>query len=460
MNTILRSMAARLTLVFGLIALVVLSGAGVLIYRALVEELRRSGFEELQGKLKAVQHFVDEAKSESKLSALSHHLDDILIGHDHMRVWLLSDKGETIYGSRPMPQVQHTDARSMLSLVLAGDVPYVGIKGIVNTDPRVPFREALVAIDQRPQEKLLTSYRRTLTLICALGVFLAMGMGAMATRRGLLPVKRLSKSADQIAPDSLGTRLPVHGVDMELVDMTRAFNSALDRVESAYRHQEAFNANVAHELRTPLNTLINGAQITLSSQRTNDALRDTLASNLEELERLKSIVNDMLFLAKADQGEKALALELVELADEVKKSLEFFEPVFLDAEVEFSFSGDALCRCNPSLVRRALVNLLSNAVKHTPSGKGVHVQIESLPGLVKLSVSNSGAVLSDHVKAHMFDRFFRADQARAQPGESTGLGLAIVRAIARMHGGDVAAQSEGDVVTVAFTMAKHSSSSE
>jgi len=237
--------------------------------------------------------------------------------------------------------------------------------------------------------------------------------------------------------------------------MTRAFNSALDRVELVYRRHEAFNANVAHELRTPLNTLINGAQITLSCPRTNDALQETLASNLEELERLKSIVNDMLFLAKADQGEKALALELVELAEEVKKSLEYFEPVFLDAEVSFSFSGSALCRCNPSLVRRALVNLLSNAVKHTSRGKNIHVEIESLPGLVKLSVSNSGAVLTDHVKDHMFDRFFRADQARAQPGESTGLGLAIVRAISRMHGGDVSAQSEGDIVTVAFTMAKN-----
>jgi len=171
MNAVLRSMAARLTLVFGLIALVVLSGAGVLIYRALVDELRRSDFEELQGKLKAVQHFVDEAKSESKLSALSHHLDDILIGHDHMRVWLLSDKEETLYGSRPMPQVQHTDARSMLSLVVAGDMPFVGIKGVVNNDRSIPIREALVAIDRRPQEKLLTSYRRTLIFICALGVF-------------------------------------------------------------------------------------------------------------------------------------------------------------------------------------------------------------------------------------------------------------------------------------------------
>lgn len=448
------SMTVRLTVTFGLIAIAVFAGAGVLIYKSLVEELRRADHEELSGKFKAVLHFVDEAAPEGSLTALAHHLDDVLIGHDHLRVWLLSDKGEPVYGGFPLPVVLGVDEQQMLTLALGNGQPLVGVKQSVSGAASMNVHEALVAIDLRPRLKLLASYRNTLAFICILGVVLALGLGAVATRRGLLPVKRLSKAADQISPDSLVTRLPSKRVDFELVDMTRAFNSALDRVERAYRHQEAFNANVAHELRTPLNTLINGAQVTLSGERTVDALRETLASNLEELERLKSIVNDMLFLAKADQGEKALSLEKVELADEVQKSIDYFDPILQEANVAAVCDGRAECRCNPPLIRRALVNLLSNAVKHTASGGTVTVHIQPGSTTVRVAVTNPGAPLSAHVAEHMFDRFFRADEARVQAGESTGLGLAIVKAVARMHDGDVFAESSAAGVTVGFEITR------
>lgn len=448
------SITVRLTVAFGLIATTVFAGSGVLIYKSLVEELRRADHEELSGKFKAVLHFVHEAAPEGNLTGLAHHLDDVLIGHDHLRVWLLTDKGEPVYGGSSLPVVLSIDEKAMLTLSLGNGQPLVGVKDNVSGAASLNISEALVAIDLRPRMKLLASYRNTLAFICILGVISALVLGAIATRRGLLPVKRLSKAADQISPESLVTRLPSKRVDLELVDMTRAFNSALDRVERAYRHQEAFNANVAHELRTPLNTLINGAQITLSGERSVETLRETLASNLEELERLKSIVNDMLFLAKADQGEKALSLQKVELADEVQKSIDYFDSILQEANVAAICEGRAESRCNPPLIRRALVNLLSNAVKHTPSGETITVLIQPGSHTVRIAVTNPGSPLSAHVSEHMFNRFFRADEARVQTGESTGLGLAIVRAVARMHDGDVFVESSAKGVTVGLTIAQ------
>ena len=109
MKWLYASITVRLTVTFGLIAIAVFAGAGVLIYKSLVEELRRADHEELSGKFKAVLHFVYEAAPEGSLTALAHHLDDVLIGHDHLRVWLLSDKGEPVYGGSPLPVVLGVD---------------------------------------------------------------------------------------------------------------------------------------------------------------------------------------------------------------------------------------------------------------------------------------------------------------------------------------------------------------
>src|SRR3546814_21143890 len=109
-------------------------------------------------------------------------------------------------------------------------------------------------------------------------------------------------SSDLIGPDNLKVRLPEGGIDRELREFTHTFNKMLARVQAAYQQMEGFNADVAHELRTPLATLINGTEVTLSSERSIEELSDVMASNLEELHGLKALINDMLFLARADGG--------------------------------------------------------------------------------------------------------------------------------------------------------------
>lgn len=453
MKAIRQSMTARLAIYFGLIALVVFSGAGVLIYQSLVEELDRANHEELVGKTRAVMHFIDEAAPQGNLTELSHHIDDMRIGHDHLRVWLLSEQDEALYGDAPVPIHKSDAAGAIHALMSRADVPMIGQRVPVVGSPAMPVRHVLVALDLSAQRQLLASHRNTLVFICAVGIALAVALGVLATWRGTRPVKRISAAADRIAPNALAARLPTDGVDRELIDLTRAFNKALDRVELAYRRQEAFNANVAHELRTPLSILINGAQVTLNRARSNQELRDALESNLEDMERLNTLVNDMLFLARADQGDKALGLQLAELTDEAQKAIDYFEPVLQDAHVSAACTGHASTRCNVSLVQRALLNLLSNAVKHTPAGQSVTVRIESTRNGARISVHNPGSSLQPGVAEQMFDRFYRADPARVQSGDSTGLGLAIVRAVARMHHGDVFVDSGSGGVTVGFTLA-------
>lgn len=453
MTQLRRSITLRLTLAFGVIALTVFSGMSTLIYRSLADELSRIDREVLLGKAEVVKHFIEEAQSTGDLNSLAHHLDDALIGHDTLQVWLVSTSGSLVYGKTGLPKLDQLVKNQIHALHIQDDTPMLALRVTVPDSPSLDITEALIGMHIRPRERLLASQRNTLLLLCATGICLILVLGALATQHGLKPVQRLSRAADAVATTSLATRLPLTQVDVELIDLARAFNNALDRVERAYRQMEAFNANVAHELRTPLNTLINGAQVTLSGTRSNAQLRESLAAGLEDVERLKAMVNDMLFLARADQGDKAAALEQVELADEAAKAIEYFEPLLHEAGLSARCEGSARVQCNPSLVRRALVNLLSNAAKHTARGEALAVHIAPGTASVKLSVYNPGEPPTAQVMTHMFDRFYRADESRAQPGESNGLGLAIVRAVAQMHHGEVFAHRHAAGLSVGFSIA-------
>ena len=127
-----------------------------------------------------------------------------------------------------------------------------------------------------------------------------------------------------------------------------------------------------HELRTPLANLIGSTQVALSRQRSAGDFREELQANLEDLERLRSIVNDMLFLARADRGEVATGLVLSPVAQEVRKTIEFFEFVLDESRSQVGIAGDvqAAAQLESALFRRAMSNLLQNAIEHSPPGRG------------------------------------------------------------------------------------------
>ena len=172
-----------------------------------------------------------------------------------------------------------------------------------------------------------------------------------------------------------------------------------------------------------------------------------LQSNLEELERLRSIVNDMLFLASADQGSKATQLTTASLASEVATTLDYLDFILEDAQVRVQVEGDAQVPIETAHLRRALINLLNNAVQHTGAGQVIEVRIEAGEHQVTLAVANPGPAIAGEHLPRLFERFYRVDASRRNSGANHGLGLAIVKAIALMHGGDVFVRSEGGINT-------------
>jgi len=443
------SIAGTLTLLLGFAALTVFTVVGVVLHWSLQSDLAEAERVELEDKMEVVQHYIAEAGDSPDLSALRHHLDDVLIGSGTLRVWVLAADGTVLYGGSRLPDVQaRPDGR--LSISREDGVALTGLMKRNQTIAGAAGSSVLVGLDGRARRDLLDRRARMTAVVCAIGVILTMAFGAWLVHRGLWPIRRLADEAEQIDPDSLGKRLPARPQGSELASLVRSFNRALNRIDASYQQLQGFSADVAHELRTPLATLISGTEVALSRSRSVEEMQDLLASNLDDLRALSSMVTDMLFLAHADQGEVASNLASVSLRGEAAAVVDYLEASLEESGHTVVVEGDMWANVNSSLFRRALVNLISNAVRHSSAGRPIAVHLQLLDGVPRVAVSNAGAPISE--PRRIFERFWRSDPARTNSSARHGLGLAIVRAVARMHGGDTFAHSRDGITTVGFTL--------
>ena len=276
------------------------------------------------------------------------------------------------------------------------------------------------------------------------------------TRRALRPLADLAAQTRAISPRRLDQRIALPDPAEELLPWIEQFNALMGRLEQAYAQLEGFNADVAHELRTPLANLIGHTELALSRERPAAALQDTLANNLEELQRLAALVNDMLFLSQADRGASARRGAPASLAALAAQVVEFHEAPLEDAGLSVRIDGDAQAAVDEPLFKRAVSNLLGNAIRFAERGSTVVVRIApDTPEQVRVVVENAGPAIAPDALSRLFDRFFRADTSRCCDGgeQHHGLGLAIVAAIARMHAGSTLAESKGGQTRVGFTLA-------
>ncbi|NUT15216.1 MAG: heavy metal sensor histidine kinase, partial [Cupriavidus sp.] len=256
----------------------------------------------------------------------------------------------------------------------------------------------------------------------------------------------------------LATRLDVGSAPAELRELAAALNDMLARLQDSFSRLSEFSADLAHDFRTPISNLIGQTQVTLAQSRKSVEYEALLESNLEEYERLARMIENMLFLARADHAQVALDVRTLDAREELDKMAEYFEAVAADREVGLTVSGSAPVEADQTLLRRAVTNLLDNALRHAPAGSTVRVEVAREPTAAgpgtgtatSIRVSNAGPAIPPETLPHIFGRFYRADPSRRNSAASTGLGLAIVDTIMRLHGGSVTVRSV-DGMTV-FTL--------
>jgi two-component system, OmpR family, sensor histidine kinase MprB len=285
-----------------------------------------------------------------------------------------------------------------------------------------------------------------LAIVSAAGVALAAALGALVARAALAPIQRFTRRTEEIAgnPDAR-ERIEAIGDD-ELARLARSFNATLDALERSVEAQRHLVADAGHELRTPIASLRANIQTIEELDRLPEHERQALRDDiLVELDELTALVSDVVELARGSKPGRVLDDVRV---DQIVKSL--VERARGRAGVDVAFQLDiapTIVRGEPDRVNRAVSNLLDNAIKWSPEGGRIDVTLRD----GTLTVRDHGPGFAATDLPHVFERFYRSDEARGMPG--SGLGLAIVRQAAEAHGGLVEAANApggGAIVHVRF----------
>ncbi|WDU65774.1 heavy metal sensor histidine kinase [Pseudomonas poae] len=431
------SLASRLALLFAACTAVVSLIAGVLFNQASEAHFIELDQQLLDGKLTALRSTLQGVDTPQLFAQREAQLRTELNRQPDLALRISAAGQRWLDGA---PGVALPEAPGLHSLQNAGTDYRVYNVPLQPDQPGSP--QLSLVLDITHHQHFLQRMQHLIWLTVGLSALATALLGAWAARSGLRPLRRMSEVAASVSAHSLTQRLPQQQMPAELAELAQAFNAMLGRLDDAFQRLSAFSADIAHELRTPLSNLLTHTQVILTQPRPLEDYREALHSNLEELQWMAQLVNDMLYLAKADHGLLMPKREALALEDEVEALLEFFALLAEDAHISLVREGTAHTAGDRGMLRRALSNLLDNALRFTPAGGEVRVKItQGLRG-VTLTVENSGEGIAPELLPRLFDRFYRADPARHEgSSEHAGLGLAITQSIVRAHGGRIFCES-------------------
>ncbi|HEY4283783.1 MAG TPA: heavy metal sensor histidine kinase [Chthoniobacterales bacterium] len=289
--------------------------------------------------------------------------------------------------------------------------------------------------------------------LCTLAASIAASavIARTATRRGLQPLNEMSKAFRRIGPTRLNERVGQITWPRELHPLAEAFDQMLDRLEESFIRLRRFSADLAHELRTPIGNILGEAQVSLTRDRTSGEYREVIESTVAECERLSLIVDNLLFLARAESARQQISPAGFDGRPAVEKIAAFYDAIAEERNVRIDCRGDATVTADPVLFERAIGNLVENALNFTPNGGKVAISLATGNKHSEVTVSDNGCGIAPEHISRVFDRFYRADASRSSRG--SGLGLALVKSIVELHGGTAVIQSDvnkGTTVTLLF----------
>lgn len=268
--------------------------------------------------------------------------------------------------------------------------------------------------------------------------------GFYLAKKSLRPVDEVTTRARRITAENLDQIIPERNVDDEIGRLIATINDMILRLHSSFAQIRQFSADASHELRTPLTIMRGEIELSLRSIKSEEEYRRVLESSLEEILRMTSIIENLLLLAKADQGLYEVNFAEVDMASLVQELLDdseiLAEPKKIHVELKqgtpITLVGDKV------RLRQLFLNLIDNAIKYTPEGGAVTLSLERQNSMALFSVEDTGIGIPAQEMDKVFDRFYRVDKARSREWGGAGLGLSIAKWIAELHRGTITVQSE------------------
>jgi signal transduction histidine kinase len=301
---------------------------------------------------------------------------------------------------------------------------------------------AVVASSLRSGDTAVSRVERDL-IIGGLAAVVLAGVGAwLLATAALRPVERMRREAAEISEHDSASRLAVPATGDEIAALAQTINELLARLQGALVREQVFVADAGHELRTPLSVLRTELELAQSPNRTTEELRDAIGHAAGETDRLVSLTEELLFLARR-QEDAELSLDLEPVTALARSSADRLAPRAVDAGVAIDVHGDPALTARVEAVsfRRAVDNLLENAIRFAPPASTIAVDLRIVGPDLVVEVADHGPGFAPEFLPHAFERFRRADAGRARVDGGTGLGLAIVLAVAESHGGIATAEN-------------------
>ncbi len=289
-----------------------------------------------------------------------------------------------------------------------------------------------------PVRQVMLGYAEVSLVLVCLVLLISLISGMVLSRVALRPVRLIQETANRIRSDNLGERIPVSEVHDEISSLARLLNEMFDRLEAAFQQVRRFSADASHELKTPLSLMRLQAEKLLTDGGLSPTQEEVLQEQLEEVSRMNHIIEDLLFLSRAEAQAitpelrrqdprdflRAFAQDAALLAEQAGVS--FREDIEAEGDVSF----------DPKWIRQVLLNLVSNSIRVSPPGSLLTLKSEFTLDAWRLILEDEGPGVPPDQYERIFERFVRLDGGEG----GTGLGLAICRSILRMHGGEIRAE--------------------
>lgn len=304
-----------------------------------------------------------------------------------------------------------------------------------------------IALDISFQHTLIND-RKFVSIAIISSIICSLFLGFFISNRGMRSLYSLTDTVKNITSKSLHQRIDPKTLPTELSELGSSFNQMLDRIEASFVRLKQFSSDLAHELRIPINNLIGETEIILSRNHTIDEYEQVLVSNLEEYQRISQLIENILFLSRAENPQLEIQKSAINVADEVSMVCEYYQAMAEEKGITIQQTGHAEVNVNPIMFRRMISNLLSNALKYTHSNGKIDINIRDIDhNATSITITDTGIGIANEHLPKLFDRFYRVDSARSQQSGGIGLGLAIVKSIVDIHHGLIQVFSELNIGT-------------
>ncbi|WP_025810176.1 heavy metal sensor histidine kinase [Pseudomonas chlororaphis] len=435
------SLTTRMSLMFMLAVTAVLTVAGLSFNNLSRHHFKMLDQQALNEKLQSTQRILTGLSSMNQFSDIKPELKVLLGEHRDLIALIIDGDGRLLFaepGWVEVPQAFRRASNNNLWEWRDQGQMYRGVTAQARVTGQDKPLTIMVIFDVTQQMSFFEMLERWFWMGLMISALVSAALGWMVASSGLRPIRQVTQVAASMSAKSLQERIPLAPVPKELQQMVLSFNAMLSRLDDAFVRLSNFSADIAHELRTPVSNLMTHTEVVLSRKRNIEDYEDNLHSNLDDLKRMGRMIDDMLFLAKSDNGLITHENKPIDLVEVVEKLLEYYRLLADERGIDLEVSGRGSVRGDVLMLHRAISNLLSNALRYTPEGKCIRVDIRQQGASISVVVENPGEPIAPEHLEKLFDRFYRVDSARREGSPSNaGLGLSITRSIIEAHDGKI-----------------------